>query len=129
MPTKPRPHGRGHVPVAVYSCAPDLAVRTEAEGLGRRYATARHWLVATVRSDDDPSMPLDDRLGWSAIRQALASGFVRGVVVAEAKHVADNSREFHRLGVAVREKGAFLAEATDGRPLHTRLDESPVGTE
>ncbi|MEU9415982.1 hypothetical protein [Streptomyces sp. NPDC048272] len=116
MPTKSRLGSRGHVPVAVYSCAADPAVRSGAVLLGRRYAEARLWLVATVRSDDDPSMPLDDRVGWTAILDALRTEAVRGVVVAKALHSADSSWALDTLGSAVREHGGFLAEAIGTGP-------------
>ncbi|MFF8264298.1 hypothetical protein [Streptomyces virginiae] len=111
MPTKPRLPGRGHVPVAVYSCATDPAERSGGEALGRRYAEARFWKVATVRSDVDPATPLDNRAGWAAILTALISGNVSGVVVAGESRAAEGGRVMHQPGAAVRGYGGFLAEA------------------
>ncbi|MDJ0461898.1 hypothetical protein [Streptomyces sp. H27-C3] len=111
--------GLGHVPVAVYSCAADSPAVCEAERRARHYADARHWHVAGVWSDDDPAVPLDTRLGWSAITGALASGLVRGIVVAEAAHVSNDAAQFAALGVLIRDRGGFLAEATNAPSRHT----------
>ncbi|MEV6676335.1 hypothetical protein AB0N09_05620 [Streptomyces erythrochromogenes] len=119
MPTKPSFHGRGHVPVAVYSCASDPVVRSGAEELGRRYAEARYWLVAAALSDVDPSRPLAERVGWTAILEALSSKDVHGVVVAGLRHAAGGHRVVHQLGSAVRGYGGFLAEAVGIRLLET----------
>ncbi|WP_433546521.1 hypothetical protein ACQPZG_16550 [Streptomyces sp. CA-294286] len=112
------PGGLGHVPVAVYSCAAESPAVHEAERRARHYADARHWHVAGVWSDDDPTVPLDTRLGWSAITGALSSGLVRGIIVAEIGHVAADAAQFAALGVLVRDRGGFLAEATSGPSRH-----------
>jgi hypothetical protein len=39
---------------------------------------------------------------------------IRGVVVAGASHVAADAAQFAALGVLVRNRGGFLAEATPG---------------
>ncbi|MGW7413837.1 hypothetical protein [Streptomyces sp. NPDC054863] len=113
------PGGLGHVPVAVYSCAAESPAVHEAERRARRYAEARHWHVAGVWSDDDPAMPLDTRSGWSAITGALSSGLVRGIVVAGAMHVTADAAQFAALGVLIRDRGGFLAEATNSSSRHT----------
>lgn len=111
--------GLGHVPVAVYSCAVEPPAVREAELRARHYSDARHWHVAGAWSDDDPAVPLDTRLGWSAITGALSSGLVRGIVVAGARHVADDAAQFAALGVLIRDRGGFLAEATNSPSRHT----------
>ncbi|MEV0780902.1 hypothetical protein [Streptomyces sp. NPDC050428] len=118
MPNSPS-GGLGHVPVAVYSCAAEPPAVREAERRARNYADARHWHVAGVWSDDDPTAPLDTRSGWSAITGALSSGLVRGIVVAGAAHVTDDAAQFAALGVVIRDRGGFLAEATNSPSRHT----------
>ncbi|WP_330174587.1 hypothetical protein OG875_14165 [Streptomyces sp. NBC_01498] len=118
MPNSPS-GGLGHVPVAVYSCAAEPPAVREAERRARNHADARHWHVAGVWSDDDPAVPLDTRSGWSAITGALSSGLVRGIVVAGAAHVTDDAAQFAALGVVIRDRGGFLAEATNSPSRHT----------
>ncbi|MCZ4117914.1 hypothetical protein [Streptomyces sp. H39-S7] len=105
------PDGLGHVPVAVYACAAEAPLVREAEKQARRYADARHWHVAGAWADDDPTLPLDTRPGWSAIAGALSTGMIRGVVVGAASHVAADAAQFAALGVLIRDRGGFLAEA------------------
>ncbi|MFF4605742.1 hypothetical protein ACFY12_23745 [Streptomyces sp. NPDC001339] len=113
MPKTPS-DGFGHVPVAVYSCAAETAVARDAERRARHYADARHWHVAGVWSDNDPSIPLDARTGWSAVTGALSSGLIRGIVVGGASHIAADPAQFASLGVLIRDRGGFLAEAIPG---------------
>ncbi|NBE49889.1 hypothetical protein [Streptomyces boluensis] len=109
--------GHGHVPVAVYSCASATGLVREAERRARHYADARHWHIAGAWTDDDPTVPLDSRPGWSAIAGALSTGIIRGVVVGVRTHVAADAAQFTALNVLIRDRGGFLAEATSG-PTH-----------
>ncbi|MFJ7998754.1 recombinase family protein [Streptomyces sp. NPDC096310] len=118
MPNTPL-RGLGQAPVAVYSCAASLPLASDAERRARDYADARHWLVAGVWTDDDPSVLLGDRPGWSAVTGALSSGLIRGIVVAAASHVSLDLAHFAALGVLVRDRGGFLAEATAESPRRT----------
>ncbi|MFJ8253279.1 hypothetical protein [Streptomyces sp. NPDC094466] len=118
MPNTP-PRGLGHVPVAVYSCATTPTLTSDAERRTRHYADARHWLVAGVWTDDDPSVPITDRSGWAAVTGALSSGLIRGIVVAAASHVSLDAVQFAALGVLIRDRGGFLAEATAESPRRT----------
>lgn len=116
MPKYP-PGGIGHVPVAVYSCAAESAAVREAERRARHYADARHWHVAGTWSDDDPGLPLDARPAWAAVTSTLSSGLVRGIVVSSISHLVENAGQFAALGVLIRDRGGFLAEATSP-PAH-----------
>ncbi|MFC7510344.1 hypothetical protein ACFQV4_01430 [Streptomyces thermocarboxydus] len=111
MPKSPS-GGIGHVPVAVYSCAAESAAIREAERRARHYADTRHWHVAGTWSDDDPSTALDARPAWAAVTSALSSGLIRGIVVAGITHLAEDAGQFAALGVLIRDRGGFLAEAT-----------------
>ncbi|MYY01224.1 MULTISPECIES: recombinase family protein [unclassified Streptomyces] len=113
MPTNP-PSGLGHVPVAVYSCATTSAALGESEERGRYYADARHWHVAGVWSDPAPSLPLMERPGWQGVTAALSAGMIRGVVVSGLTHVAADVAQFAALGVLLRDRGGFLADASSG---------------
>ncbi|MEV4335485.1 hypothetical protein [Streptomyces sp. NPDC049590] len=113
------PGGIGHVPVAIYSCAFESAAVREAERRARRYADARHWHVAGAWSDDNPCVPLDGRPAWAAVTSTLSSGLVRGIIVAGISHLADDAAQFAALGVLVRDRGGFLAEATSPPPRQT----------
>ncbi|MFI2432092.1 hypothetical protein [Streptomyces sp. NPDC018693] len=115
MPINP-PGGIGHVPVAVYSCATDSAALGDSEERGRRYADARHWRVAGVWSDPDPVLPLMERPGWRAVTAALSAGMIRGVVVSGPAHVASDAVQFAALGVLLRDRGGFLADASNATP-------------
>ncbi|WP_175411930.1 hypothetical protein [Streptomyces sp. TRM64462] len=115
MPNNP-PGGLGHVPVAVYSCATTSTARSESEERGRYYADARHWHLAGVWSDSDPALPLAERPGWQAVTAALSAGMIRGVVVSGPAHVASDAAQFAALGVLLRDRGRFLADASDGTP-------------
>ncbi|MBT2677274.1 hypothetical protein J7E95_42125 [Streptomyces sp. ISL-14] len=118
MPKSPS-GGLGHVPVAVYSCATDRAAVCDAERRARHYADARHWHVAGAWSDGDRSVSLDARPGWAGVTSALSSGLVRGIIVAGASHIADDAGQFAALGVLIRDRGGFLAEATTCPPSRT----------
>lgn len=111
MPKSPS-GGIEHVPVAVYSCAAESAAIRETVRRARHYADTRHWHVAGTWSDDDPSTPLDARPAWAAVTSALSSGLTRGIVVAEITHLAEDAGQFAALGVLIRDRGGFLAEAT-----------------
>ncbi|MFE2850103.1 hypothetical protein ACFXJO_03090 [Streptomyces lavendulae] len=124
---KPKPLGRDLVRVAVYSCVPDAELRTQFAGLGRRYALARYWLIATEACDDDPFVPLEMRPGWAAVRQALACRDIHGVIVAEAGSGTDSRRELHRLDTVVRAMGGFLAKAVAAHPLRHGPGAAPGG--
>ncbi|MFB7364714.1 recombinase family protein [Streptomyces hydrogenans] len=115
MPTN-LPGGLGHVPVAVYSCAATSTALGESEARGRYYADARHWHVACVWSDPAPSLPLMERPGWQAVTAALSAGMIRGVVVSGLTHVAADAAQFAALGVLLRDRGGFLADASSGTP-------------
>ncbi|MEW2620749.1 hypothetical protein [Streptomyces sp. NPDC048106] len=115
MPTNP-PGGLGHVPVAVYSCATTSTALGESEERGRYYADARHWHVAGVWSDPDLALPLAERPGWQAVTAALSAGMIRGVVVSVPTHVAADAAQFAALGVLLRDRGGFLADASNGIP-------------
>nr|BFD82175.1 hypothetical protein StreXyl84_15760 [Streptomyces sp. Xyl84] len=115
MPNNP-PGGLGHVPVAVYSCAPSSTALSESEERGRYYADARHWHVAGAWSDSDPALPLAERPGWQAVTAALSAGMIRGVVVSAAAHVASDAAQFAALSVLLRDRGGFLADASSGTP-------------
>ncbi|MFJ4801155.1 hypothetical protein [Streptomyces murinus] len=115
MPNNP-PGGLGHVPVAVYSCATTSTAVGESEERGRYYADARHWHVTGVWSDPDPDLPLADRPGWQAAAAALSAGMIRGVVVSGPAHVAADAAQFAALGVLLRDRGGFLADALNGIP-------------
>lgn len=115
MPNNP-PGGLGHVPVAVYSCATTSTALGESEERGRYYADARHWHVAGVWSDSDPALPLAERPGWQAATAALSAGMIRGVVVSASVHVASEAVQFAALGVLLRDRGGFLADASSGTP-------------
>jgi hypothetical protein len=116
MPKSPS-GGLGNVPAAAYTCAAGTAAVRDAEERARHYAATRHWCVAGAWSDDDPSVPLDARPAWKAVMGALSSGLVRGIVVAGASHVAHDARQFTALGVLVRGRRGFLADAKS-RPTH-----------
>lgn len=118
MPNTPH-RGLGHVPVAVYSCAATTPLANAAERRARNYADARHWQVAGAWTDNDSTVPLDTRPGWSAMTAALSSGLIRGVVVASASHVSLDAAQFAALGVLIRDRGGFLAEATPESPRRT----------
>ncbi|MFE5513865.1 hypothetical protein ACFQ9J_25370 [Streptomyces sp. NPDC056529] len=115
MPNNP-PGGVGHVPVAVYSCATTSTALGESEERGRYYADARHWHVAGAWSDSDPALPLAERPGWQAVTAALSAGMIRGVVVSGPAHVASDAAQFAALGVLLRDRGGFLADASNGTP-------------
>ncbi|MGW5335557.1 hypothetical protein [Streptomyces bauhiniae] len=115
MPINP-PGGRGHVPVAVYSCATTSTALGESEERGRCYADARHWHVAGVWSDSAPSLPLIERPGWQAVTGALSAGMIRGVVVSGLTHVAADAAQFAALGVLLRDRGGFVADASSATP-------------
>ncbi|UUU44329.1 recombinase family protein [Streptomyces sp. NBC_00162] len=119
MPTNPHGGGIGHVPVAVYSSSPDPATVRDSEACARRYAEARLWPVAGAWSDPDPDAPVIDRIGWRAITDALGSGMVRGIVVADPAHIAPDPSDFDRLGALVRDRGGFLVVATPSLPRRT----------
>lgn len=113
MPTNP-PSGLRHVPVAVYSCATTSTALDESEERGRYYADARHWHVAGVWFDPAPSLPLMERPGWQGVTAALSAGMIRGVVVSGLTHVAADVAQFAALGVLLRDRGGFLADASSG---------------
>ncbi|MFD4787483.1 hypothetical protein ACFWN1_10570 [Streptomyces sp. NPDC058459] len=115
MPINP-PGGLGHVPVAVYSCATTSIALGESEERGRCYADARHWHVAGVWSDSAPSLPLMERPGWQAVTGALSAGMIRGVVVSGLTQVAADAAQFAALGVLLRDRGGFLADASSATP-------------
>ncbi|MFB7598548.1 hypothetical protein [Streptomyces sp. NPDC056160] len=115
MPNNP-PGGLGHVPVAVYSCAQSSTALVESEERGRYYADARHWNVAGAWSDSDPALPLAERPGWQAVTAALSAGMIRGVVVSATAHVASDAGQFAALGVLLRDRRGFLADASNGTP-------------
>ncbi|MEV7432267.1 hypothetical protein ACIQKE_14770 [Streptomyces griseoviridis] len=115
MPTNP-PGGLGHVPVAVYSCAATSTDLGESEERGRYHADARHWQVAGVWSARASSLPLMERPGWQAFTAALSAGMIRGVVVSGLTHVAAGAAQFAGLGVLLRDRGGFLADASSGTP-------------
>ncbi|MEV6326735.1 hypothetical protein [Streptomyces sp. NPDC051909] len=115
MPNNP-PGGLGHVPVAVYSCATTSTALGESEEHGRYYADARHWHVAGAWSDADPALPLAERPGWQAVTAALSAGMIRGVVVSGPAHVASDAAQFAALGVLLRDRGGFVADASNGTP-------------
>ncbi|MEV0302089.1 hypothetical protein [Streptomyces prasinus] len=115
MPINP-PGGLGHVPVAVYVCAPTSTAVREGEGRGRYYAGARLWHVAGAWSDFDPTLPLAERPGWQAVTSALSAGIIRGVVVSTPTHVATDAAQFAGLGVLIRERGGFLVDASVASP-------------
>jgi hypothetical protein len=118
MPNTP-PGGLGHVPVAVYACATATSAVCAAELRARHYADARHWHVAGTWTDNDPSMALDTRPGWSAITSALSTGLIRGIVVAGASHVVADAAHFAALRLLIRDRGGFLTEAAPGPPHRT----------
>lgn len=111
MPKSPT-GGIGQVPVAVYSCAAETTAVRDAERRARHYAEARHWHVAGAWSDNDPNVHLDARPAWAAVTGALACGQVRGIIVAGISHLIDDARQFAALGVLIRDRGGFLAEAS-----------------
>ncbi|MEV3947026.1 hypothetical protein AB0K57_05105 [Streptomyces halstedii] len=113
MPNNP-PGGLGHVPVAVYSCATTSTALGESEERGRYYADARHWHVAGVWSDSDPALSIMERPGWQAVTAALSARMIRGVVVSVSTHVAADAAQFTALGVLLRDRGGFLADASSG---------------
>ncbi|MFJ9817685.1 hypothetical protein ACIRU3_20925 [Streptomyces sp. NPDC101151] len=113
MPNNP-PGSLGHVPVAVYSCAATSTALSEGEERGRYYADARHWHVAGVWSDSDPARPLMERPGWQAVTATLSAGMIRGVVVGGPTHVGSDAAQFAAFGVLLRERGGFLADASNG---------------
>ncbi|MGA4866832.1 hypothetical protein ACPB9J_29755 [Streptomyces lavendulocolor] len=115
MPNNPS-GGLGHVPVAIYSCALSSTALGESEERGRYYADARHWHVAGAWSDSDPALPLAERPGWQAVTAALSAGMIRGVVVSAVAHVASDTAQFAALGVLLRDRGGFLADASNGTP-------------
>ncbi|WP_435185710.1 hypothetical protein [Streptomyces sp. bgisy126] len=115
MPNNP-PSGLGHVPVAVYACAPTSDAVREAEERGRHYAGARLWHVAGAWSDFDPALPLAERPGWQAAASALSTGMIRGIVVSTPTQVATETAQFASLGVLIRERGGFLADASGASP-------------
>lgn len=115
MPINP-PGGLGHVPVAVYVCAPTSTAVREGEERGRYYADARLWHVAGAWSDFDPALPLAERPGWQAVTSALSAGMIRGIVVSALTHVASDAAQFASLGVLIRERGGFLTDVAAASP-------------
>ncbi|WP_395369322.1 hypothetical protein OHU45_09125 [Streptomyces tubercidicus] len=118
MPNTPS-GGLGHVPVAIYACAATAPLVREAEQHARHYADARHWHVSGAWTDHDPTLPLTTRPGWAAVVSALSTGMIRGVVVGAASHVTADTAQFAALGVLIRERGGFLAEAVPGPSRRT----------
>lgn len=118
MPTNP-PSGLGHVPVAVYACAATTPAVRDGEKRGRHYADARHWHVAGVWSDPDPTVPLAERPGWQAITSALSTGMIRGIIVGALTHVAADAAQFAGLGVLIRDRGGFLVHTAGTLPRRT----------
>ncbi|MFF3412908.1 hypothetical protein ACFYW8_43670 [Streptomyces sp. NPDC002742] len=128
MPNTP-PSGLGHVPVAVYACAAAPSAVYEAERHARHYSDARLWRVAGAWIDNDPTVALDSRPGWSAITSALSSGLIRGIVVAGISHIATDAVRFAALGVLVRDRGGFLAKAVAGSLQVPENHASRIGRE
>ncbi|MEU6295310.1 hypothetical protein [Streptomyces erythrochromogenes] len=88
----------------------------------RQFAESREWVVS-VTFTDRGQVPLEDRAGWQALRDALAEGIAQGVVTWTRSMVADTAEGWERLAVGVRELGWFLVAGaldTPGQSLYGR---------
>lgn len=114
-PSPPAPGTPGRVPVALYNAGADDATKNVGLVRSRRYASDREWVVVSELADNDTSVPLDARSGWTTATVALSDGSARGIVVGNRAMVAIGDDEFEALRVVVGGFGAFLVEAL-GRP-------------
>lgn len=75
---------------------------------------------------------MEDRVGWLAVRDALAKGTARGVVTWTRSMVADSTEAWERLAAGVGALGWFLTAGaldTPGQSLYGRsaTEQLPAG--
>ncbi|MFD6468769.1 hypothetical protein [Streptomyces goshikiensis] len=126
------PRSPGRVPVAIYIASPGGDPDAVLETRCRQFAESREWVVSAVFTDRGQVPSLEDRVGWLAVRDALAKGTARGVVTWTRSMVADSTEAWERLTVGVGELGWFLTAGaldTPGQPLYGRsvTEQLPMG--
>ncbi|WP_030460619.1 hypothetical protein [Kitasatospora sp. NRRL B-11411] len=125
------PRSPGRVPVAIYIASPGGDPDAVLETHCRQFAESREWVVSAVFTDQG-QVPLEDRAGWLALRDALGDGVAQGVVTWTRSMVADSTEGWERLAVGVSELGWFLVAGALDTPGHslygrTRTEQLPNG--
>ncbi|MFC9331322.1 hypothetical protein [Kitasatospora sp. NPDC057015] len=122
------PQSPGRVPVAIYIASPGADPDGLLEAHCRQYAETREWVVTAVFTDSGPLPPMEERMGWSDVQNALTAGTARGVVTWTRSMVAESAEAWERLTVRLGELAWFLAAGaldTPGQALYGRGSAGP----